>query len=175
MRSLGLQRAGEPTELAETAGKTGEVGLPAPSRLAHSPTAQRGALAAVHGVPRWNFGFSRPRKGARAKKFSHAETFDVGLLYFWSVGQRYLGVNPLPRSRYLRDFCVCFFLSTSAGFSRSRNLSPFQRCDRQLCRALRRNSRNPSLFEWRVSGSETFSSFVQGAEQTGPGGGLSRS
>lgn len=29
-------------ELGEKAGKTGEVGLPAPSRLAHSPVAQRG-------------------------------------------------------------------------------------------------------------------------------------
>lgn len=31
---------GERTKLAEAAGKTGEVGLPAISRLAHSPMAQ---------------------------------------------------------------------------------------------------------------------------------------
>ena len=59
-----------------------------------------GAAADQYGVPHWNFCFSRTRKCALAKKFSHAETFDVGLLYFWPVGQRYLGVNPLPRSRY---------------------------------------------------------------------------
>jgi len=35
-------------------------------------------------VPRWNFVFSRPRKCAQAKKFSHAKTFGVGLLASWT-------------------------------------------------------------------------------------------
>ena len=112
-----------------------------------------GAAADQYGVPHWNFCFSRTRKCALAKKFSHAETFDVGLLYFWPVGQRYLGVNPLPRSRYLRDFCVCFFSQSPPDFHVAGIL--------------------PSLSE-NFLVRKTFSLFVQSAEQAGPGGGLLR-
>lgn len=164
-------------EHGEKAGKTGEVGLPAPSRLAHSPAAQRVPLAAlvVHGVPRWNFGFSRPRKCQLTKKFSHAETFDVGLLYFWPVGQRYLGVNPLPRYRYLRDFCVCFFSQRPSDFRVAGIFPPFSGVTVNCAGPCGGTAGIlPSLND-NFPIRKTFSSFVQGAEQTGPGGGLLRS
>lgn len=164
-------------EHGEKAGKTGEVGLPAPSRLAHSPAAQREPLAAlvVHRVPRWNFGFSRPRKGARAKKFSHAETFDVGLLYFWPAGQRYLGVNPLPRSRHLRDFGVCVFSQRAPDFRVAGIFPPFSGVNVNCAGACGGTAGILPPLEGEFPIWKTFSSFVQGTEQTGPGGGLLRS
>lgn len=46
-------QAGERPELAETAGKIGEGGLPAPSHLA----IRLRLKGEQHEVPRWNFGF----------------------------------------------------------------------------------------------------------------------
>jgi len=70
------------------------------------------------------------------------------------IGQRSASDKASASLSAFEGFRRVRFLSTSAGFSRSRNLSPFQRCEHQLCRGLRWNSRNPSLFEWRVSDSE---------------------
>jgi hypothetical protein len=160
------------------AGKIGEVGLLAPSHLAHSPAAQRGGIR-CSGRTRSStleLWFFRVReKCALAKKFSHAETFDVGLLYFWPAGQRYLGVNPLPRSRHLKDFGVCVFSQRAPDFRVAGIFPPFSGVNVNCAGACGGTAGIlPSLND-NFPIRKTVSSFVQGAEQTGPSGGLLRS